>query len=335
MRRFVQVLVLVALAAVGIAAGAVLAPGGSASSSAAAVTTTRVTVTATEFKFKLSRTSVPTGTVIFTVVNKGKISHDFRIAGKKTPTLSPGKSFKLIVRFAKSGKFAYLCTLLGHASAGMKGVLQVGGTPVTVTATEFKFKLSRLSVPVGPVTFTVTNKGKIAHDFKILGKKTPTLSPGKSFKLTVRFTKKGRYPFLCTLLGHAGAGMKGTFSVAAPPVTTPPPTTTTPTTTTTPPPPPTGTVGTAVTTVQVSMTDYAFTMSQTSIPSGQVTFVIKNNGGDVHNFDISGVKSGAILSAGQSETWTVSLPAKPQYPTVCDVPFHVDRGMSGVFAVTP
>ena len=65
----------------------------------------------------------------------------------------------------------------------MKGTLQVGTTPVTVTATEFKFKLSRLSVPVGPVTFTVTNKGKIAHDFKILGKKTPTLSPGKSFKL--------------------------------------------------------------------------------------------------------------------------------------------------------
>ena len=224
MRRFAQVFVLVALAAVGIAAGAVLAPGGSASSSAPAATTTGVTVTATEFKFKLSRTNVPTGTVIFTVVNKGKIAHDFKIAGKKTPTLSPGKSFKLTVKFTKSGKFAYLCTLLGHAKAGMKGILQVGTTPVTVTATEFKFKLSRLSVPIGPVTFTVINKGKIAHDFKIAGKKTPTLSPGKSFKLNVTFSKKGRYAFLCTLLGHAGAGMKGTFSVAAPPVTTPPPT---------------------------------------------------------------------------------------------------------------
>ena len=141
MRRFVQVFVLVALAAVGIAAGAVLAPGGSASSSAPAVTTTKVTVTATEFKFKLSRTNVPTGIVIFTVANKGKIAHDFKIAGKKTPTLSPGKSFKLIVRFTKSGNVAYLCTLLGHAKAGMKGTLQVGTTAVAVTATEFKFKL--------------------------------------------------------------------------------------------------------------------------------------------------------------------------------------------------
>jgi len=334
MRRFAQVFVLVALAAVGIAAGAVLAPGGSASPSAA-VATTRVTVTATEFKFKLSRTNVPVGTVIFTIVNKGKIGHDFKVAGKKTPTIAPGKSATLTVKFTKNGKFPYLCTLLGHASAGMKGVLQVGGTPVTVTATEFKFKLSRLSVPIGPVTFTVTNKGKIAHDFRILGKKTPTLSPGKSYKLTVNFAKKGRYPFLCTLLGHAGAGMRGTFSVASAPVTTPPPTTTTPTTTTTPPPPPTGTVGTATSTVTVSMTDYAFTFSQASVPSGQVTFIIKNNGNDVHNFDITGVKAGAILSPGQSETWTVGLPAKSPYTTVCDVPFHIDRGMTAAFTVTP
>ncbi len=334
MRRIVQMLVLVALATVGIAAGAVLAPGGSASPTAT-VATTKVTVTMTEFKFKFSRTSVPTGTVRFTVLNKGKIGHDFTILGKKTPTIAPGKSAILTVKFTKSGKFAYRCTLLGHASAGMKGVLSVGTTAVAVTATEFKFKLSRLSVPVGPVTFTVKNKGKIAHDFKILGKKTPTLAPGKSYKLTVTFTKKGRYNFLCTLLGHAGAGMRGTFSVAAPAVTTPPPVTTTPTTTTTPPPPPTGTVGTATSTVTVSMTDYAFSFSRSSVPSGQVTFIIKNNGSDVHNFDITGVKAGAILAPGQSETWTVGLPAKSPYTTVCDVPFHIDRGMSAAFTVTP
>ena len=131
MRRFVQVFVLVALAAVGIAAGAVLAPGGSASSSAPAVTTTKVTVTATEFKFKFSRTTIPSGTVIFTVVNKGKIAHDFKIAGKKTPTIAAGKSATLTVTFTKGGKFAYLCTIPGHAAAGMKGLLQVGTTAVT------------------------------------------------------------------------------------------------------------------------------------------------------------------------------------------------------------
>jgi|KBSMisStaDraftv2_1062788.scaffolds.fasta_scaffold128344_2 uncharacterized cupredoxin-like copper-binding protein len=223
----------------------------------------------------------------------------------------------------------------GAAPVQQNAVAQKGVviTKITVNASEFKYKFSKLSAPIGTVIFTVNNKGKIAHDFKINGKKTPLLAPGKTAKLTVRFTKKGQYAFLCTLLGHAGAGMRGKFAVATKPVVQPPPVTTTPTTTVTPPP--TGTVGTATSTVTVSMTDYAFTFSQASVPSGQVTFIIKNNGNDVHNFDITGVKAGAILSPGQSETWTVGLPAKSPYTTVCDVPFHIDRGMTAAFTVTP
>jgi len=82
------------------------------------------TVTATEFKFKLSAASAPKGTVIFNVVNKGKIPHDFKIAGKKTPMLKPGKSAKLSVTL-KAGSFKYLCTVPGHAALGMKGTLKV------------------------------------------------------------------------------------------------------------------------------------------------------------------------------------------------------------------
>ena len=65
-----------------------------------------MTVTATEFKFKLSKTSVPHGAVTFTVVNKGKLPHDFKISGKKTPLIKPGKSAKLTVTL-KAGKLAY------------------------------------------------------------------------------------------------------------------------------------------------------------------------------------------------------------------------------------
>jgi uncharacterized cupredoxin-like copper-binding protein len=64
-----------------------------------------------------------------------------------------------------------------------------------------------------------------------------------------------------------------------------------------------------------------------------VTFVIKNSGADVHNFDISGVKSGKIIGPGETETWTVAL-APGQYLYVCDVPFHVDRGMTGTLQIT-
>jgi uncharacterized cupredoxin-like copper-binding protein len=87
--------------------------------------TTTITVTATEFKFKLSKASAPKGTVAFKVVNKGKVPHDFKINGKKTKLLAAGKSQTLTVTFAKAGKQAYLCTVPGHAPAGMKGTFTV------------------------------------------------------------------------------------------------------------------------------------------------------------------------------------------------------------------
>jgi uncharacterized cupredoxin-like copper-binding protein len=78
-----------------------------------------------EFKFKLSKTSVPKGKVTIIVTNRGNLPHDFKIAGKKTPLLQSGKSAKLVITFAKAGKFAYMCTVSGHAAAGMKGTLVV------------------------------------------------------------------------------------------------------------------------------------------------------------------------------------------------------------------
>jgi uncharacterized cupredoxin-like copper-binding protein len=39
---------------------------------------------------------------------------------------------------------------------------------------------------------------------------------GESQKLTVKFAKKGRYAFVCTLVGHADAGMKGKYAVGIP-----------------------------------------------------------------------------------------------------------------------
>jgi uncharacterized cupredoxin-like copper-binding protein len=79
-----------------------------------------VTVKATEFKFALSRKSGHHGTIIFKVVNKGHIQHDFKIAGKKTAMLAPGKSATLKVTLRK-GSYKYICTVPGHAAAGMKG----------------------------------------------------------------------------------------------------------------------------------------------------------------------------------------------------------------------
>ena len=105
----------------------------------------------TELGIKLSKFSmVPAGTVTFKVTNLGAGWHNFQICarpvataasaknacvGKKTAILKHGQSALLTVALSKSGMYEFLCSVTGHAAAGMKGVLGVG---VTVTAAEQK-----------------------------------------------------------------------------------------------------------------------------------------------------------------------------------------------------
>ncbi len=97
--------------------------GGPATQSA-----TSVAVTAgkpSELKFIVKPKTVKKGVVDFKVANKGALAHDFKIAGKKTKQLARGKTATLRITFKKAGKYAYLCTVPGHAAGGMKGVLTV------------------------------------------------------------------------------------------------------------------------------------------------------------------------------------------------------------------
>jgi uncharacterized cupredoxin-like copper-binding protein len=110
------------------------------------------------------------------------------------------------------GLCAAACAVLFTAVpfAGARPAAQTA-TTVKVTAKEYKFLLSRKSAPHGPVAFKVVNKGKLKHDFKIAGKKTPLLKPGGTATLRVSLKKGRKYPYICTVPGHATLGMKGTF----------------------------------------------------------------------------------------------------------------------------
>ncbi len=116
-----SVFVVGALAALTVAVAGAF--GGPATQSA-----TSVAVTAgkpSELKFIVKPKTVKKGVVDFKVANKGALAHDFKIAGKKTKQLARGKTATLRITFKKAGKYAYLCTVPGHAAGGMKGVLTV------------------------------------------------------------------------------------------------------------------------------------------------------------------------------------------------------------------
>ncbi len=110
----------------------------------------------------------------------------------------------------------------------------------------------------------------------------------------------------------------------------------TPTPTPVPPySPPTGPVGTANTTVTVKLIDNTsnpgfIALSPTTIPSGMVTFVITSKCRAPCNFDLEGIKAGALLNPDESETWTVALPAGIYR---CHNDEFID--MKGSFTVTP
>ena len=109
--------------ALGVALAALVAAAPVAARPSAAAAAT-VTVTMKEFKFTLSKDKVPHGSVTFKLVNKGKLAHDIKIAGKTSKLIKPGKTGNFVVTL-KKGKYVYNCPIAGHTAAGMKGKLTV------------------------------------------------------------------------------------------------------------------------------------------------------------------------------------------------------------------
>jgi uncharacterized cupredoxin-like copper-binding protein len=116
-----------------------------------------------------------------------------------------------------------ICVLAGATIGALVSIPMAASRPdkqatptaatVQVKGSEFFFRLSTKSAAKpGKVMFVFRNFGHVLHDFSIHGEKTPLIGPGKTAKLVVTL-RKGKYPFLCTVPGHAAAGMKGVFTV--------------------------------------------------------------------------------------------------------------------------
>ena len=126
---------------------------------------------------------------------------------------------KLIVGRAAVGLAVVLLIVIAVAnrqtpSDGSSGVAQV-------VLEEMRFKPNRINAKVGvPLTLRLTNEGTERHDLNFesihmpgLGGVESILDPGETRSITLTFDEPGTHLFICTLPGHAAAGMTGALFV--------------------------------------------------------------------------------------------------------------------------
>jgi len=113
--------------AVGLVVVALLAACGGGSGSGQPAGSIKVTMT--EFAFSPSTLSVPSGKVVFYLVNGGTVSHDMVIKDSSGNTagrsdlVSAGDSFVFTVSNLAAGNYSFACDEPGHEANGMKGTL--------------------------------------------------------------------------------------------------------------------------------------------------------------------------------------------------------------------
>jgi uncharacterized cupredoxin-like copper-binding protein len=132
--------------------------------------------------------------------------------------------------FAIGTAIAVVITGCTNASAAAK-------TGMNVTATEFKLAGDTSRLAAGSATFTISNRGVLAHEFVIIRSdlaadslpkddagdvaegagldavdEVEDIAPGSSKTLVVDL-KPGKYVFICNVPGHYMGGMHGTFEV--------------------------------------------------------------------------------------------------------------------------
>ena len=172
--------------------------------------------------------------------------------GTATKVLNKGQSATLTVTLAK-GTFEFLCTVSGHASNGMKGLIGVGvalsaaqtkpatsatttttaaggggGAPkgacaapatttLTVNMVDYSFSGVPSSLPCGTVTVNEVNAGQQDHNISFQGSGvTGGIGPVIGPGANASFTmtiNPGTYSYQCDVGDHAAQGMAGAVTV--------------------------------------------------------------------------------------------------------------------------
>jgi uncharacterized cupredoxin-like copper-binding protein len=134
---------------------------------------------------------------------------------------------RFLVSIGVAAVLASLAVLPAMATSGGHTALVQNVTVTVNKSKEFKFNLSKAALKKGVVAFKVSNGGALPHDFKVCssnkgtitantctGRSTPLVSPGQTDTLRVTFLRSGTYEYLCSVPGHAAAGMKGLIKIS-------------------------------------------------------------------------------------------------------------------------
>jgi plastocyanin len=98
----------------------------------------------------------------------------------------------------------------GLVASSVAAAAQAVAVPVTLT--EWKVEIARDTLPAGPITFRLSNKGTVTHGFYVRGegveKGSRELPAGESASFTVNL-KPGTYEVFCPMSdnSHKAAGM--------------------------------------------------------------------------------------------------------------------------------
>ena len=109
-------------------------------------------------------------------------------------------------------------TALALAGAAAPVLAARGPSRVQVTALEFEYRLSRLSVRQGPALVELVNYGEDEHDLVIRrvggtrSWRVAKILPGERATLSIRL-RPGVYRLWCAVADHRARGMRATLRV--------------------------------------------------------------------------------------------------------------------------
>jgi FtsP/CotA-like multicopper oxidase with cupredoxin domain/plastocyanin len=110
--------------------------------------------------------------------------------------------------------------IAGDSSAGGSSPAAAGATPaqqLELTLADLKITPAMPEVPAGPVVVHVTNSGSQVHNlsFPALDKDSGDIQPGQTATMDLGVLAAGSYDMVCTIAGHAAAGMTGMLHVGS------------------------------------------------------------------------------------------------------------------------